>query len=190
MERKETSIKPGRILLTEREISERLKELAHRIRTTYARHDRVVVLVVLNGAEHFADKLFSLIDDDKFRLSYIKASSYGDRLTSNGDVKIKGLDKSALVGEEVLIVDDIYDSGLTMARIIDAVGCAGPRGIRTCVLLAKKAEREREINIDFKAAVVEDCFVVGFGLDYGGRHRELPFIAKLEITTARMPGNT
>ncbi len=190
MEREETATKTGQILLTGQEISARLKELAHRIQTAYADADRVVVVVLLSGAKHFADQLFTLIDDDKFQLTYVKASSYGDGFTSNGDVEIKGLDKSALADKEVLIIDDIYDSGLTMARMIDAVSCAKPRSIRTCVLLVKQTEHTRQVNIDFKAAVVDDCFVVGFGLDYGGQYRELPFIARLEIVAARIPENS
>jgi hypoxanthine phosphoribosyltransferase len=186
MEREETAAKTGQILLTEQEISTHLEELARRIQKAYADLDEVTVVVLLSGAKHFADRLFALIDNDKFRLTYVKVSSYGDGFISSGSVDIKGLDKSALADKEILIVDDIYDSGLTMSRVVDVVSFAGPRSIRTCVLLAKQTEHTKQVNIDFQAAAVDDCFVVGFGLDYKGQYRDLPFIARLEIDNSRL----
>lgn len=186
MEREDTAVKTGRILLAEQEISAHLEKLARRIQTAYADVDEVTVVVLLSGAKHFADRLFALIDDDKFQLTYVKVSSYGDRFTSSGNVDIKGLDKSALADKEILIVDDIYDSGLTMSRVVDAISFAKPRGVRTCVLLVKHTEHAKQVNIDFKAAVVDDCFVIGFGLDYKGQYRDLPFIARLEVDTGEL----
>ena len=183
MERTETSAKITTILLSEKQVSAKLKKLAGQIKQAYSRSEKVVVIVTLSGAKVFADELFGLINSSKFEINYINASSYKDKLKTSGFVELKGLDKLKLIGEDILIVDDIYDSGLTMGAIVDFINNSKPKSLRTCVLLVKQIQTARYVHIDFHAAKVPDCFVIGYGLDYKGQYRDLPFIARLEITS-------
>jgi hypoxanthine phosphoribosyltransferase len=177
MDRQASETRVGQILLTESAISSRIANLAEQIRTIYTDSNKVTVLVLLNGAKRFADELFKRINDDKFRLRYLKASSY-DGAESDGKVIITGR-VGDVTGQEVLIVDDIYDSGLTISEVLKRVKQARPYRIKTCLLLEKQTRHKERVVIDFKAAMVPDCFVVGFGLDFNGQYRELPFIAEL-----------
>ncbi len=179
MDRQTTKAKVGQILLTESVLSSRIANLAEQVKAIYAQSNRVIALVLLNGAKRFADELFERINDKKFQLKYLKVSSY-DGAVPNGKVTITG-DIGDVAGQEVLIVDDIYDSGLTLSKVIKRVKRARPYRIRTCLLLEKRTRHKKNIAIDFKTAVVPDCFVVGFGLDYNGQYRDLPFIAELNL---------
>lgn len=171
--------KIARILLTESAISSHVANLAEQIKTTYANKDKVIVLVLLNGAKRFTDELFERINDEKFQVRYLTVNSYyGSK--STGKITITG-DIGNVAGQEVLIADDIYDSGLTISEVLKMVKQAQPHRIRTCMLLEKQTRHKKKVKIDFKAADVPDCFVVGYGLDYNGQYRELPFIAELNI---------
>lgn len=179
MDRKTFKSQVGRILLTESVIASHVVSLAEQIKAAYADSNKVTVLVLLSGAKRFADELFERINDEKFRLRYLTVSSY-DGTRSNGKAVISG-DTGDVAGQEVLIVDDIYDSGLTISDVLKKVKQGRPHQIRTCVLLEKQTRHRKQVVIDFKAAVVPDCFVVGYGLDYNGKYRELSFIAELNI---------
>lgn len=166
----------GRTILTESKLRNCILKLSDQIKTAYTGCGEVIVLVLLKGAKRFADDLFRQIDDDKFLLRYVSVSSYdGDK--SIGKVTING-ELGNLAGKEILIVDDIYDSGLTLSEIIRTVEKEKPFRIRTCLLLEKQIPHQRHIKIDFKGSDVPDCFVVGYGLDYDEQFRELPFIAQ------------
>lgn len=181
MERETTKPKVGQILLTESAISASIASLAEQIKATYDSSDKVIVLVLLDGAKRFADELFGCIDLSKFELRYLRAKSYNGN-ESSGVVEIIG--KIGDVSDaEVLIVDDIYDRGRTLSSVLRIVEQGHPQNIRTCVLLEKQTERTDSVEIDFVAAQVPDCFVVGYGLDYDGQYRELPFIASVDIVS-------
>jgi len=179
MDRDTTKTKFRQILLTKKALSSYIANLAEQIKTTYANNDKIIVIVLLNGAKRFTDELFGHINDEKFRLRYLTAGSYNGA-ESGGKVTIAG-DIGDVAGQEVLIADDIYDSGLTLSEVIKKVEQARPHRIRTCLLLEKQTRHKKKITIDFKAAVVPDCFVVGYGLDYNGQYRQLPFIAELDL---------
>lgn len=160
-------------------LSARIADLAEQIKAAYAATDRVIVLVLLNGAKRFTDELFRRINDRKFQLRYLTVRSYsgarpGANITIAGDI-------TDVAGQEVLIADDIYDTGLTLSEAMQKVEQSRPLRIRTCCLLEKQTRHKKKIAIDFKAATVPDCFVVGYGLDYNGRYRDLPFIAELNL---------
>jgi hypoxanthine phosphoribosyltransferase len=179
MDRKTAKAQIGRILLTESVLAVRIANLAEQVRNAYADCNKVIVPVLLNGAKRFADELFERINDVKFQLRYLIVTSYS-AAQSSGKVIIEG-DIGDVAGQEVLITDDIYDSGLTISEVLKKVRQGKPRRIRTCLLLEKQTTHKKNVEIDFKAAVVPDCFVVGFGLDYNGQYRELPFIAELSL---------
>ncbi len=178
MDRKTAKAQVGRILLTEPELAARVANLAEQIKTAYADTSKVIVLVLLNGAKRFTKDLFGLINDEKFQLRYLTVNSYSG-CKSNG--KVTTGDIGNVAGQEVLITDDIYDSGLTISEVLKKVKQAQPNRIRTCLLLEKQTTHKEHVKIDFKAAVVPDCFVVGYGLDYDGQYRELPFVAELDL---------
>ncbi len=181
MDRETTKPKVGQILLTESAISACIASLAEQIKAAYKATNKVIVLVLLDGAKRFADELFGCIDLAKFELRYLRAKSYNGA-ESCGQIEINGR-----IGDvsdaEVLIVDDIYDRGRTLSGVLQIVKQGHPQSIRTCVLLEKQTTRTELVSIDFVAAQVPDCFVVGYGLDYDGQYRELPFIASVDIVS-------
>ncbi len=169
----------GKVLLTESQLHARIKTLADLITAEYKNCHKVEVVVLLHGARQFANDMFTLIEDEKFNLQYIKASSYNGT-NSNGFVEVEGR-LSNIETADVLIVDDIFDSGRTMKHVIDLVDKHKPHRIKTCVLFEKQTERAEKVKIDFAAAQVPDCFIIGYGLDYEDRYRDLPFIAELDF---------
>ncbi|MFA5784072.1 MAG: phosphoribosyltransferase family protein [Phycisphaerae bacterium] len=176
MERQLTRTQIGRIILSESHLRTCINKLADQIKNAYTGCGEVIVLVLLNGAKRFADDLFERINDDKFKLRYISVSSYNGN-KSIGKVTVQG-EITGLSGCEVLIADDIYDTGLTLSEVVKIVEKEKPHGIRTCLLLEKQLPHQRHITIDFKGADVPDCFVVGYGLDHDEQFRELPYIAQ------------
>ncbi|MBN1796901.1 MAG: hypothetical protein JW804_09535 [Sedimentisphaerales bacterium] len=178
MERTAHLIQTGKILLDENFIQSSLSKLAGQITAAFSQSKNVTVIVLLDGAKRFADDLFALIDDDKFKLVYIRANSY-IATESTANIRIQGKLPN-LHNTDVLIVDDIYDTGNTMSRIIDLVNIQKPRTVKTCVLLKKTKQHNNPARIDFYAADIPDCFVIGYGLDYAGQYRDLPFIAELQ----------
>ena len=168
-----------RILITKEEIDARLDELAKDIVSKYGKFDNVVLLVVLNGARHFADDLTKRIDAD-IEAAYICASSYHGKLQSSGEVIISSKISSELKGKRVIIVDDVYDSGLTLDAVLRFVMKQHPESIKTCVLLEKSKLHKINVKINFRGFFIEDFFLVGYGLDYKGQCRDLPFIASVE----------
>lgn len=184
MEQASESAAIGQVLLTGDEISSILHKLAGQISTAYADSQKVIVIVLLSGAKVFADNLFALINDDKFKIHYITASSYKNGCKSCGTLELTGLDYISVKGQDVLIVDDIYDSGLTMRGMFNFLKPQNPSTIRTCILLVKQVERSDTIDIDFQGITIDDYFVVGYGLDYNGQYRHLPFIASLQAPSS------
>ena len=118
----------------------------------------------------------------ELKVAFIKASSYGDGMESSGKVKISGLESLDIAGKNILVIDDILDTGNTMLGITNALHDMGPNKVKTCVLLNKQARRTADIRADFVGFEVENKFIVGCGLDYAGDYRTLPEIWTLEET--------
>lgn len=116
------------------------------------------------------------------RIDFITLSSYGSSTESSGRVQIVHDTDQDLTGANVVVVDDILDSGRTLAFARDLFLNRGARSVKTCVLLNKKTERAVEMEADYTGFSVDDVFVVGYGLDYDNRYRELPYIAKVAFT--------
>ena len=114
-------------------------------------------------------------------MDFMSVSSYGDGTSSSGIVKImKDLDES-LEGKDVLIVEDIVDSGRTLSYLMDMLGKRNPRSMRLCTLLDKPERRVKDVHVDYVGFEIPDEFVVGFGLDYAQRYRNLPYIGVVEL---------
>jgi hypoxanthine phosphoribosyltransferase len=163
-------------LIEAERIQEKVRELAARITADY-RGTPFTVLGVLKGSVFFLVDLLKSVPIP-LQLEFLRASSYGDRTTSSGTVAL-GPFESSLAGRHVLIVDDILDSGRTLATIAAAVRATGAASVRTCVLIDKKKPRAMEHEAHYSAFEIPDVFIVGYGLDYAEHYRNLPYIAVL-----------
>ena len=141
----------------------------------------IVVSTLLGGFMFTAD-ICRRIAKPELKVAFIKASSYGDGMESSGKVKISGLESLDIAGKNILVIDDILDTGNTMFGITNALRDMGPNKVKTCVLLNKQARRTADIRADFVGFEVENKFIVGCGLDYAGDYRTLPEIWTLEET--------
>lgn len=167
-----------RILLGEAELRAGVERLAAEIVREY-RADEPLLVAVLDGALVFVADLIRRLPLP-LRLASVRARSYGAG-TSGGPLALSGLPEPDEVrGRRVLVVDDILDSGRTLAALARELAARGARDVRTCVLLDKPARRALAFEADHVGFRIEDVFVVGYGLDHAGRYRNLPYVAVLE----------
>ena len=167
-----------RVLIPQEDIERRVKELAAAIDRDYAGSERLVCVGVLKGSVFFMVDLLKRLTVP-LAIDFFQTSSYGSS-TSPGEVRIrKDLDLS-IRGKDVLLIEDIVDTGYTLRTILDLLRFRGARSVKLCALLDKAAAREVEVTIDYRGFEIEPLFVVGYGLDFDERYRNLPFIAVLE----------
>jgi hypoxanthine phosphoribosyltransferase len=164
------------ILITEAQIARRIKSLAREIEGDFRGHETVVVSL-LNGTVMFLADLIRHLNVP-LRLDFIGVSSYGVG-TESGDLVFTKELRLDVRGRDVLLVDDILDTGKTMSRVIPKLRLLKPRRIKTCVLLDKPARRRDQIVPDYVGFEIPDLFVVGYGLDFAERYRNLPFVGVL-----------
>lgn len=166
-------------IISEKKIKKKVKELAKQITKDYE-GESIVLVCILKGGVFFTCDLARKIDLE-VSLDFMNISSYGDESESSGVVRIvKDLD-SSITGKNVLIVEDIIDSGNTLAYLSKVLESRNPKSLKICTLLDKPSRREKSVKIDYKGFDVKDGFVVGYGLDYAGKNRALPYIAEIEI---------
>ena len=167
------------VMITEEEISKRILEVADRINKDYEGRELILICVLKGGVMFMCDLAKRLNLD--VRLDFMSVSSYGAETKSSGVVKIiKDLDNS-IEGRDVLIVEDIIDSGNTLAYLLDILEKRGPKSIKLCTLLDKPSRREKDVVVDYVCFEIEDKFVLGYGLDYDQRYRNLPYIGVMEF---------
>ena len=168
-----------RVLLSEEEVDSHIREIAAKISRDYAGKE-IHLICVLKGGVFFTCELAKRITVP-VTLDFMSVSSYGDDTKSSGVVKIvKDLDQP-LEGKNVLIVEDIIDSGRTLSYLIDILGKRKPESIHLCTLLDKPERRVRDVKVDYSCFNIPDEFVVGYGLDYAQKYRNLPFIGVVEL---------
>ena len=167
----------ARVLVSEEEIRRRVSELAAEVEADFAGRDLVVVGLLTGTLMFLADLVREI--DLPLRLDFMGVSSYGDGTESRELIFTKEL-KLDVANRDVLLVDDILDTGKTLRAVIDKLNGMAPRQIRTCVLLSKKARREYDIPADYVGFEIPDEFVVGYGLDYAEKYRNLPSIGVLK----------
>ena len=166
------------VLLTKEQIAKRVEEMGKQITADYEGKDLIVV-VLLKGAAWFATDLNRAIDLT-LRVDFMVASSYGNGTSTTGNVKVK-LDVSEnIAGKHVLLIDDIIDSGVTFAAISDMLRQNKPASLKTVALCDKAERRINGMEADYVGFKIPDEFVVGFGLDYAGDYRNLPYIGVLK----------
>ncbi|MEW9123984.1 MAG: hypoxanthine phosphoribosyltransferase, partial [Thermotaleaceae bacterium] len=167
-----------KILFTEAQIEEKIEELAAKITEDYRERD-LVLIGVLKGANVFMSDLMRKIKLP-VSIDFIAVSSYGLATESSGVVRIlKDLDHS-IEGKDILIIEDIIDSGLTLHYLHHNLLSRKPNSFKICALLDKPERRKVEINVDYKGFDIPDEFIVGYGIDYAEKYRNLPFIAILD----------
>jgi hypoxanthine phosphoribosyltransferase len=110
-------------------------------------------------------------------MDFLSVSSYGDSTTSSGNIKVNLDISNDIDGKDVLIVEDIVDTGLTMSKLLDTIKAKSPRSTKLATLLYKPSRTEHQVHIDYLAFTIEDEFVIGYGLDYAGKYRQLPHVA-------------
>jgi hypoxanthine phosphoribosyltransferase len=173
----------GEVLVAEEELKRRVRELGEAISRDYA--GRPLLLVgVLKGAVFFLSDLMRFIDIP-VEVDFMAVASYGSATDSSGVVRIlKDLDV-AIEGRDVLIVEDIVDSGLTLQYLLRNLGSRNPASLEVCALLIKPDRRKVDLPTRYVGFEIPDRFVIGYGLDYAERHRNLPFVAVLEAPNGR-----
>jgi hypoxanthine phosphoribosyltransferase len=161
------------ILLTEAQVRARVKELAAQIRRDFP--DGLHLIAVLKGAFVFLSDLVRHMDGD-VSLDFMAVSSYAKGTTTSGEVRLlKDLD-TTLDGRNVVIVEDIVDTGLTLTYLQEILRARGPKALRTACLLSKPSRRQVDVKVEYIGFEIEDRFVVGYGLDYAEQYRNLPYI--------------
>jgi len=166
-----------RVLFDEPAINRRLDEMAAQISNDY-RDRELTVIAVLNGSLMFMSDLLRRIPLP-LKLDCISAVSYHGKAQTSGEVIFKQLALPDVVDRDVLILDDILDSGHTLVAVRDRLATVEPRSVRMCVLLSKRKQRARRVDADYVGFEIEDEFVVGYGLDFMERYRNLPYIGVL-----------
>lgn len=166
------------ILVDEEALQLKIKELGEQITKDYQGKDLLVVCI-LKGAVMFVSDLIKRIDLP-LEIDFMAISSYGNSTKSSGIVRIMKDLNEDIKGKHILIVEDIIDSGLTLSYLIDNLKSREPASVAICTLLDKPDNRKTDIDIMYTGFVVPDEFVVGFGLDYAEKYRNLPFIAVLK----------
>ena len=166
------------MLVAQGEIAARVAELGRAIARDYAGANPVLVGVLQGAVPFIADLMRGLPID--LTVDFLRASSYGSGTSSSGTVRIVSDLTVDIADRDVLLVDDIVDTGLTLAALKRSLEARRPRSVRTCVLLDKTGRRETEVTIDYVGFTIPNVFVVGYGLDYDGLYRNLPHVVTLD----------
>ncbi|HEK0665263.1 TPA: hypoxanthine phosphoribosyltransferase [Proteus mirabilis] len=171
------------VMISEEEIKQRIAELGHEItehyRSRQEKHD-LVLIGLLKGSFIFMADLCREIEVPH-EVDFMTVSSYGNGMTSTRDVKIiKDLDED-IRGKDVLIVEDIIDSGNTLNRVKEILSLREPASIAICTLLDKPSRREVDVPVEWIGYSIEDKFVIGYGIDYAQRYRHLPYIGHVTL---------
>src|SRR5579862_7044019 len=165
-----------RVLITEQQLARRIAEMAQMIQRDFSGREMVVVSVLSGTVMFLADLIRHL--NLPMRLDFLGVSSYGAG-TESGELTITKELRLDVRNRDVLVVDDILDTGKTMVRVLEKLKALRPRKIRTCVLLNKAARRVENVKADYVGFEIPDYFVVGYGLDFAERYRNLPFVGVL-----------
>jgi hypoxanthine phosphoribosyltransferase len=170
----------GETLVEAEALQRRVRELGEEVSRDYLGRDLLLVCV-LKGAVFFASDLMRQLDVP-CELDFMAVASYGSATDSSGVVRIlKDLD-APIEGRDVLIVEDIVDSGLTLQYLLRSLGARNPATVEVCALLTKPERRKVDLPVKYVGFEIADCFAIGYGLDYAERYRNLPYVAALAGT--------
>jgi len=176
------------VLLTEEQIRQRLDALAGEIQRDYVEKDLTLVAIMTGSVMFVADLLRRL--PTRLRLDYIGVSSYHGETRSTGELLVTKALRLDVRGRDVLVVDDILDTGLTLAKIREMVTKLQPRSLKFCVFLEKDVPHQDNFRANYVAFPIPNKFVVGYGLDYRERYRNLPYVGTLKPAVYESHGST
>ena len=165
-------------MISAKAIAARVEALAREITEAYRGTDRLIVVGLLRGSFVFIADLVREIDLP-VEVDFLEASSYGNATESSREVRILKDLRGEIAGRDVLVVEDIVDTGFTLSHVLRLLASREPRRLKTCALLDKPSRREVEIKADFTGFEIPDEFVVGYGIDFAERYRHLPYIGKV-----------
>lgn len=166
------------VMISAEEIQKRVKELGEEISTYYTGSEHVILVGLLRGSVLFMADLARAIDLP-VTLDFMTVSSYGSEMSTSRDVKVmKDLDED-IEGADILLIEDIVDSGHTLSKVLAMLALRNPRSLKVCTLLDKPSGREVEVNAKWVGFEIPDAFVVGYGLDYSQKYRNLPYLGKV-----------
>lgn len=185
MERPKENVRP---LIAQEDLERRIAELARDIDRDYADSDGLLCIGVLKGSVFFMADLLKKLTIP-VTVDFFQTSSYGSSMTG-GEVRIRKDVELPIRGRDVLLIEDIVDTGHTLRTILALLEFRGARSVRLCALLDKVERREVEVRIDYRGFEIENLFVVGYGLDFDERYRNLPFIGVLEREEVEIPSPT
>jgi hypoxanthine phosphoribosyltransferase len=167
-------------MISAKSIAARIEELAVEIHTAFADTDKLVVVGLLRGSFVFIADLVRELDLP-VEVDFLEATSYGDSTESSREVRIMKDLRGKIGGHDVLLVEDIVDTGFTLKHVVGLLGARKPARLKTIALLNKQARREVDINADLVGFEIPDEFVVGYGIDFAQRNRNLPYIGKVKF---------
>jgi hypoxanthine phosphoribosyltransferase len=169
-----TKKNPPRVLISAEQVQSRVREMAAEIDRDYAASDNLVAIGVLKGSVFFLVDLLQHVTVP-VAVDFFQTTSYGAGTTA-GEVRIRKDIDLSIRGRDVLLIEDIVDTGYTLRTILDLLRWRGARSVKLCALLDKASRREVEVPIDYCGFRIEDVFVVGYGLDFDERYRNLPYV--------------
>lgn len=168
-------------MISAKAIDARIEELAEEIRSAFTGTDKLVVVGLLRGSFVFIADLVREIELP-IEVDFLEASSYGDSMESSREVRILKDLRGEIGGRDVLLVEDIVDTGFTLSHVVQLLNTRNPRRLETIALLDKPSRREIDVKATWTGFEIPDEFVVGYGIDFAQRNRNLPFIGKVRFT--------
>ncbi len=183
MQTSERLYEPGDVMMTQAEIAEVVARIGREISADYEGKDPVLVNLLKGGVVFLADLIRQL--PIPHQIDFMTVSSYENGTSSGGVVRIAEDLRTNIAGRHVLIVEDVLDTGRTLAYILNMLELRSPESLEVCSLLRKRTQRNSEIRVKYLGKEIPDVFVVGYGLDYDEKFRNLPYIAKLVTPGAR-----
>lgn len=166
-------------VLTKEQIEKLVDDMARKISDDY-KHQDLVLIGVLKGAFIFLSDLCRHLTIP-VKVDFVQASSYGSGTSSSGNIKLNKDIDIVIKGKDVLVVEDIVDTGLTLSYLIEYIKGFGAKTVKLCTLIDKRERRKTDIRVDYACHVVDTGFLVGYGLDYAEKYRELPGIFHLKL---------
>jgi hypoxanthine phosphoribosyltransferase len=175
----EPSYQPGEIVVSAAEIADAVRELGTRISKDYEGRNPILVNLLKGGVVFLADLMRQVTIPHQ--IDFLSVSSYGNGTNSSGSVRIVEDLETNIAGRDVIIVEDVLDTGRTLAYILNMLEIRSPRSLEVCALLSKKLPSQTDIHVKYLGVEIPDVFVVGYGLDYDEDFRHLPHVARLSI---------
>lgn len=166
------------VMISAQDIDQKIDQLAEQINEHYQHSERLLMVGLLKGSVVFMADLCRRIKGH-VEIDFMSVSSYGNAMTSTKDVKILKDVQSDIEGRDVLIVEDLIDSGNTLNKVRKMLDLRGPKSLAICTLMDKPERREVDVKVEFVGFTIPDEFIVGYGIDYAEQYRNLPYIARV-----------